>query len=157
MDRNRRVGDLVYFKEAEKVGERVNDQTAQLSRHQRWHAREKFTHKLRGVVLVWWHKMLPQLLLVHEQTGTCRNPSVSIPPRARSYFKKVAHTRLPSIGFRSWSRFLAVSLQETWVINPAVGCHYFQSGLQLPSQPLKGLLPVLLLGEQRHNGCEQFA
>ena len=38
---------------------------------------------------------------------------------------KVAHTRLPSVGFRSWSRFLAVSLQATWVINPAVGCHYF--------------------------------
>jgi len=44
-----------------------------------------------------------------------------------------------------------------WVINPAVGCHYFPSGLQLPPQPLRGLLPVLLLGEQRHNGCEQFA
>ena len=28
---------------------------------------------------------------------------------------------------------------------------------QLPSQPLRGLLPILLLGEQRHNGCEQFA
>ena len=24
-------------------------------------------------------------------------------------------------------------------------------------QPLRGLLPVSLLGEQRHNGCEQFA
>jgi len=24
------------------------------------------------------------------------------------------------------------------------------------SQPLRGLLPILLLGEQRHNGCEQF-
>ena len=44
---------------------------------------------------------------------------------------KVAHTRLPSVGFRSWSRFLAVSLQVTWVINSAVGCHYFP---QLPSQ-----------------------
>jgi len=71
--------------------------------------------------------------------------------------KKVAHTRLPSVGFRSWSRFLAVSLQVMWVINPAVGCHYFPPGLQLPPQPLKGLLPVLLLGEQGHNGCEQFA
>jgi len=29
--------------------------------------------------------------------------------------------------------------------------------IQLPPQPLRGLLPVLLLGEQRHNGCEQFA
>jgi len=30
-------------------------------------------------------------------------------------------------------------------------------GLQLPLQPLKGLLPVSLLGEQRHDECEQFA
>jgi len=49
----------------------------------------------------------------------------------------VAHTRLPSVGFRSWSRFLAVSLQVTWVINPAVGCHYFPPGVQLPLKPLK--------------------
>jgi len=70
---------------------------------------------------------------------------------------KVAHTRLPSVGFQSWSRFLAVSLQVTWVINPAVGWHYFPPGLQLSTQPLKGLLPISLLGEQRHNGCEQFA
>jgi len=70
---------------------------------------------------------------------------------------KVAYTRLPSVGFWSWSWFLSVSLQMTWVINPAVGCHYFPSGLQLPPQPLRGLLPILLLGEHRHNGCEQFA
>jgi len=70
---------------------------------------------------------------------------------------KVAHTRLPSVGFRSWSRFSAVSLQVMWVINTAVGCHYFPPGLQLPPQPLSGPLPILLLGEQRHNGCEQFA
>ena len=71
--------------------------------------------------------------------------------------KKVAHTRLQCVGFRSWSRFLAVSLQVAWVINPAVGCHYFPTGLQLPPQPLRGLLPVSLLGERRHDGCEQFA
>ena len=35
--------------------------------------------------------------------------------------------------------------------------HYFPPGLQLPSQPLRGLLPISLLGEQRHNWCEQFA
>ena len=51
--------------------------------------------------------------------------------------KKVAHTRLPSAGFRSWSRFLAVSLQVTWVTNTAVGCHYFPPGLQLPPQPVR--------------------
>ena len=27
----------------------------------------------------------------------------------------------------------------------------------IPSQPLRGLLPISLLGEHRHNGCEQFA
>ena len=68
--------------------------------------------------------------------------------------KKVAHTRLPSVGFRSWSRFLAVNLQLTWIINPTVGCRYFPPGLQLP---LRGLLLILLLGEQRHSECEQFA
>ena len=26
-----------------------------------------------------------------------------------------------------------------------------------PPQPLRGLLPISLLGERRHNGCEQFA
>jgi len=46
--------------------------------------------------------------------------------------KKVAHTRLPSIGFWSWSRFLAVSLQVMWVINLAVGNRYFSPGPQLP-------------------------
>jgi len=30
-------------------------------------------------------------------------------------------------------------------------------GLQLPSQPLRGLLPISLLDEQRCNGCKQFA
>ena len=32
----------------------------------------------------------------------------------------------------------------------------YKPGLQLPPQPLGGLLPILLLGEQRHNGCEHF-
>jgi len=40
---------------------------------------------------------------------------------------------------------------------PGGGCHYFPPGLQLPSQTLRGLLPVSLLGEQRHDGCQQFA
>ena len=69
---------------------------------------------------------------------------------------KVAHIRLPSVGFRSWSRFLAVSLQMTWVINPLVGCHYFPPGLQLTPHPLRGLLPILLLGEQSHDGVNSL-
>ena len=36
----------------------------------------------------------------------------------------------------------------TRVINSAVGCRYFPPGPQLPPQPLTGLLPILLLGEQ---------
>jgi len=53
-----------------------------------------------------------------------------------------------SVGFWSWSRFLAVSLR---IINPTVGCHYFPPGPQLPMQPLRGLRPMSLLGEQRHD------
>ena len=34
---------------------------------------------------------------------------------------------------------------------------YFPPCLQLSPQPLRGLLPILLLGEKRHDGCEQFA
>ena len=59
------------------------------------------------------------------------------PPTLTVKKVKVIHTRLPSVGFGSWSRFLAVSLQVMWVINPAVGCHYFPPGLQLPARPLK--------------------
>ena len=36
-------------------------------------------------------------------------------------------------------------------------CHYFPSGLLLPPQLIRVLLPILLHGEQMHNGCEQFA
>jgi len=99
----------------------------------------------------------------HVLPSTMLGSNRSIPPACRVLSSKLAvkskgsHTRLPSVGFWSWSRFLAVSLQVTWVINPAVGCHYLPPGLQLPPQPLRGLLPILLLGEQRHNGCEQFA
>jgi len=89
------------------------------------------------------------------QTSHVHGPSL----RALSTGKKGKGSpySITSVGFRSGSRFLAVSLQVTWVINPAVGCHYFPPGPQLPSQPLRWLPPVSLLGEQRHDGCEQFA
>ena len=35
-------------------------------------------------------------------------------------------------------------------------CHYFPPGMQLPPQPLRGLLPTLLLGEQRHSSHHSF-
>jgi len=31
------------------------------------------------------------------------------------------------------------------------------TSLQLPLQPLRGLLPISLRGEHRHDWCEQFA
>ena len=48
---------------------------------------------------------------------------------------KVAHTRLPSVVFRSWSRFFTVSLQVTWVINPAVGAITFRQACSYPRNP----------------------
>ena len=73
-----------------------------------------------------------------------RNHIFSRGPDPQSW-KKVAHTRLQSVGFRSWYQFLAVSLQVAWVINPTVGCHYFPPGLLSPPQPLRGLLPFSCL------------
>jgi len=41
-----------------------------------------------------------------------------------------------------------------------IGCHYFPPGLQLPSQPLRGLLPISLLGvlpktvTRQRRGCD---
>ena len=93
-----------------------------------------------------WHRLCTEIL------GDPTSRHIQHMKTLRNYVfsadsEKVAHTRLPSIGLRRWSHFLAVSLQVTWVINPAVGCHYFPPSLQLPPQPLRGLLPILLLGE----------
>ena len=62
-----------------------------------------------------------------------------------------------SITERMVPELIPVLSSQPAVINPAVGCHYFPPGLQLPPQPLRVLLPVLLLGERRHRGYEQFA
>jgi len=56
-----------------------------------------------------------------------------------------------------YTNLFIIIIKEVTQKNPTVGCHYFPPGLQLPPQPLRGLLPILLLGEQRHDGCEQFA
>jgi len=72
-----------------------------------------------------------------QRASVCQQTMKRNSERLQSKKIKVVHTRLPSVGFRSWSRFLAVSLQVTWVINPAVGCHYFPPGSQLPPQPLR--------------------
>jgi len=70
---------------------------------------------------------------------------------------KVAHTRLPSAEVPELIPILGSQPAGDVSHKRAVGCHYLPSGLQLPPQPLRGLLPGLLLDEQRHDGCEQFA
>jgi len=105
-----------------------------------------------------WNLLWILYVTLHSSIFCCLcNCGVLCAAFGRNKKVMIAHTRSPSVGFLSWSRFLAVSLQVTWVINSAVGCHYDPPGLQLPPQPLRGLLPILLLGEQRQNRCEQFA
>jgi len=77
---------------------------------------------------------------------------------------KVAHTRLPSVGFGADPGSCSqpagnVSHKPGGRTDSHLftGTHYFLPGLQLPSQPLTGLLPISLHGEQKHDGCEQFA
>jgi len=62
---------------------------------------------------------------------------------------KVAHTRLPRVGFWGWSRFLAVSLQLTW-LKPGVTFHQARSY----PQSLRALLPILLFGTRQCCGCD---
>jgi len=78
--------------------------------------------------LCWWIKysfiQLPTYAEVTERTlclGFSRSRRAVTDCFRAPYtwgVKKIAHTRLQSVGFRSWSRFLAVSLQVMWVINP---------------------------------------
>ena len=60
---------------------------------------------------------------------------------------KVAHTRLHSV-VPGLIPVLGRQPAGDVIINPTVGCHYFSPGLQLLPQSLRGLLPILLLGEQ---------
>ena len=59
----------------------------------------------------------------------------SFAPKWPAKIPKGSPTFETSVGFRSWSRSAAVSLQVTEAINPALGCHYFSPGLRLPPQP----------------------
>jgi len=66
------------------------------------------------------------------------------------------------VGPRADPGVQAVSLQVTWpyVIHPAVGCHYFPPGLQLPPQPqsITSLWPVpsYTAWWQRHTGVNNL-
>jgi len=90
-----------------------------------------------------WHVDVERAYQVHRslkisfQKSKMADSRYTWDTRCTSSCKKVKVAPLPintrrSVGFRSWSRFLAVSLQVMWVINPAVGCYYYTPGLQLP-------------------------
>ena len=76
---------------------------------------------------------------------------------------KVARTRLPSV--RLIPELIPVlGSQPAGVVShkpggglPLLSARKYRIISQLPSQPFRGLLPVSLLDEQRHDGCEQFA
>jgi len=53
--------------------------------------------------------------------------------------------------------FAVYDVQTTRPVFTAIALISDREGPQLPLQPLRGLLAILPLGEQRHNGCEQFA
>jgi len=78
---------------------------------------------------------------------------------------KVARTRLPSV-YRVPELIAVLGSQPAGEVSHKPGGRLpLLSGGQLdvptdrlfPPQPLTGLLPIFLLGEQRHDGCEQFA
>jgi len=79
-----------------------------------------------------------------RQTGTLITVGSRVKVQLVAVKTMLAHTTVPPvivmcllIVHSSWSRFLAVRPQVTWVVNPTVGCHYFPPGLQLPLQPLR--------------------
>jgi len=93
------------------------------------------------------------------RTRLCR---ITISPRVSHSVIQVKGTGSPySIAERRVPELIPVlGSQPAGDVNHkpgGIGCYCFPPGLQLPPQPLRRLLPVSLLGEQRHDGCEQFA
>jgi len=99
----------------------------------------------RGTLTTGGSVLLPGLAnnRVHSRSHKWSGPAAG---------KKVAERRVPEL-------IPVLGSQPAGGVShkPGNRLHYFSPGQQLPPQPLRGLLPILLLGEQRHDGCEQFA
>ena len=96
----------------------------QLKRQVVGHPRQQTVHKRHLTHARQNVRLAVQHNLQHATTPPSPPPSAAAAQRSLSTstvitraVKKAAHTPLPSVGFRSWSRSLAVSLQVTWVIN----------------------------------------
>ena len=76
------------------------------------------------------------------------------------YVKKVARIRLPSVGFPELIPVLGSQPAGDVSQKPGGRLPLHSARLAVTParpQPLRGLLPISLLGEQRHDGCKQFA
>jgi len=111
-------------------------------------------------------KVKPIWILLEQETVSGSGISWAIcksAPRSRQITTPAPHhsvfyepDALPAAQPTASKHWRQYSLQVTWIINPTVGCHYFPPGLQLPSQPLRGLLPILITGEQRLMGVNSL-
>ena len=90
--------------------------------------------------------------VVDAQTGRARSPGAesadtSLQGKGSPY--SIAERRVPEL-------IPVLGSQPAGDVShkPGGSCHYFPPGPRLPSQHSRGPLPISLLGEQRHNGCE---
>jgi len=91
--------------------------------------------------------------VTRQRRGCDLNPVPSVPESS------TLTTRLPSHTAKTTSspKVMAAYRRVSDSPHPQADCDYFPPGPQLPSQPLRGLWPISLLGEQKHDGREQFA
>ena len=99
-------------------------------------------------------------LQAHSPTIVGRWVVFSTPPMLHRVWSKGKGSPIHkmSVGFQSWSRSSAVSLQVTEVIKPVVGCHYFPVRPAVTSvaehhRPLAGTKLYCLVTEARVKTC----
>jgi len=68
----------VNEEELQEIGQRVADELAQLTLHQRRNALKQLLHPLRRVSVVRRNQVKPELLVVEKQLSTRRNPPATL-------------------------------------------------------------------------------
>ena len=111
---------------------------------------------LTGLLLPLNHRIYRGVLQVSKQYTGCFIKELDNEYLTIEYIEAVLNKQVSKQN-RGVCQKVCYGFPLSTVIYPAVGCHYFPPGMQLPLQPVRGLLPILLLGEQKQDGCEQFA
>ena len=93
-------------------------------------------------------QLVTQLPQSRRQVHDVLSAAESVPPIANSEVTCGPMTRPATLSGSATSSSNSTDFSSS---------NNFLRGLQLPSKPLRGLLPISLLGEQRHAECEQFA